>query len=109
MEIFFERLPYALLTIWFVFSVYYLIRARQKPDKINPYIFESIPQVFPTIGILGTFIGIAVGLWSFDVNNIETSIPALLQGLKTAFIASIFGIILSIIFSNGSVNFSTNN
>jgi methyl-accepting chemotaxis protein len=99
MEIFFESAPYVLLTIWFVFSVYYLFRASRKPDNVNPYIFESIPLVFPTIGILGTFIGIAVGLWKFDVNNIETSIPALLQGLKTAFIASIFGIILSIIFS----------
>ena len=75
-----------LLALWFFFSVFYLIRAFRRPGKINPYIFESIPQVFPTIGILGTFIGIAYGLWYFDVNNIEGSIPELLKGLKTAFV-----------------------
>jgi methyl-accepting chemotaxis protein len=94
-----EYLPYILLSGWLIFSVYYLLLAKYKPDKINPYIFESIPQVFPTIGILGTFIGIAYGLWSFDENKIEESIPPLLGGLKTAFLASIGGIILSIIFS----------
>jgi hypothetical protein len=95
----FEIIPYSLLVAWLVFSVYYIILAAKHPDKINPYIFESIPQVFPTIGILGTFIGIAYGLWYFDVNNIEGSIPKLLQGLKTAFGASIFGVLLLIIFS----------
>ncbi len=99
MNKFIEIIPYFLLFAWFVFSVFYLRRASQTPERINPYIFESIPHIFPTIGILGTFIGIAYGLFLFDVNNIEKSIPALLNGLKTAFIASIFGIILSIIFS----------
>ncbi|PGH38581.1 MAG: hypothetical protein CRN43_14230 [Candidatus Nephrothrix sp. EaCA] len=91
--------PYILLFAWAVFSIIYLIIAKKCFDKINPYILDSIPHVFPTIGILGTFIGIALGLWKFDVNNIESSIPALLEGLKTAFMASIFGIILSIVFS----------
>ncbi len=94
-----EFLPYCLLTGWLIFSIYYLYRAKKSPNDINPYIFESIPQIFPTIGILGTFIGIAYGLWLFDVNNIEKSIPALLNGLKSAFIASIFGIIGSIVFA----------
>ncbi len=95
----FELIPYVLLASWFIFSIYYLIRAVRKPDSINPYIFESIPQVFPTIGILGTFIGIAFGLWHFNENDIEGSIPKLIQGLKTAFGASIFGVGLLIIFS----------
>ncbi len=94
-----EYLPYILLLGWFIFSVIYLRRAKKTPERINPYIFESIPQIFPTIGILGTFIGIAYGLWSFNENKIEESIPPLLGGLKTAFLASIGGIILSIIFS----------
>lgn len=44
------------------------------------------------LGILGTFIGIALGLKDFDTNNIEQSVPPLLAGLKTAFLTSIFGI-----------------
>jgi flagellar motor component MotA len=93
-----EFLPYLLLIIWTIFSIYYLQRAKKNPTEINPYIFDSIPQVFPTIGILGTFLGIAYGLFYFDVKNMDESIPELLNGLKTAFIASIFGIIGLLIF-----------
>lgn len=45
------------------------------------------------LGILGTFIGIGLGLIEFDTNNIEQSVPPLLEGLKTAFLTSIFGIL----------------
>jgi chromosome segregation ATPase len=91
-----EFIPYGLLIGWLIFSVYYLlIRAK---DKINPYILESIPQVFPTLGICGTFIGIAYGLYFFDTDNMNQSIPVLLDGLKTAFYASIAGIFGLIIF-----------
>ena len=69
MKEFIETIPYILLIAWLIFSIYYLNVAKRTPDKINPYIFESIPQIFPTIGILGTFIGIAYGLWLFDVNT----------------------------------------
>jgi hypothetical protein len=94
-----EFLPYGLLVVWTIFSIYYLFQAKKSPNEINPYIFDSIPQVFPTLGILGTFLGIAYGLFYFDVKNMDESIPELLNGLKTAFIASIFGIIGLLIFS----------
>ena len=45
------------------------------------------------LGILGTFVGIYLGLKDFDTNNIEQSVPPLLAGLKTAFLTSIFGIL----------------
>jgi hypothetical protein len=102
MDNYFEFIPYSLLGVWFLFSVFYLIRANRHPHKINPYIFESIPQVFPTIGILGTFMGIAYGLHGFKAGNadeIEKSIPLLLEGLTTAFFASIIGVFLLIVFS----------
>lgn len=44
------------------------------------------------LGILGTFVGICLGLWQFDTGSIKESIPPLLEGLKTAFITSIAGI-----------------
>ncbi|EJF06839.1 hypothetical protein ThvES_00010870 [Thiovulum sp. ES] len=43
------------------------------------------------LGILGTFFGIIAGLWEFDSTNIEASVPPLLDGLKTAFLTSFFG------------------
>lgn len=47
------------------------------------------------IGILGTFIGIFIGLLDFNVNDIPASIPPLLEGLKTAFGTSIAGLFFS--------------
>ncbi len=60
-------------------------------------IFLKVPPIVVSLGVLGTFVGIVLGLLNFDVNNIEASIPELLSGLKTAFITSIVGMIISII------------
>jgi hypothetical protein len=50
------------------------------------------PSIFTTAGIFFTFLGIAEGLFGFDVNKADESIPTLLDGLKTAFIASVVGV-----------------
>lgn len=52
-----------------------------------------------SLGILGTFVGIAMGLYHFDVTNIKESMPQLLEGLKTAFVTSGVGIFFSILLS----------
>lgn len=46
-----------------------------------------------TLGVLGTFVGLLVGLMGFDVHDISKSIPVLLDGLKTAFVTSVVGMI----------------
>lgn len=50
-----------------------------------------------TLGVLGTFVGIFIGLLNFDVNQISESIPILLEGLKTAFLTSISGMAVALI------------
>lgn len=74
---------------------------KKEKKEINKSIFELIPNLFPTIGILGTFVGIAIGLYSFDSSsgNMEKSIENLLDGLKTAFYVSILGVFLLLVFS----------
>lgn len=57
-----------------------------------------IPTLLTTFGIFATFLGIILGLLEFNENNIEASIPPLLEGLKTAFITSLAGIFFSLIF-----------
>lgn len=74
------------------------INKRTKENN-NEHLFDFIPHLFPTLGILFTFLGIAIGLWNFDSNNIEKSIPELMNGLKTAFLVSIFGVALLVVFS----------
>lgn len=51
-----------------------------------------------TLGILGTFFGIVAGLLAFDVDDIDSSIGGLLAGMKTAFITSLVGMMLSILY-----------
>ena len=50
-----------------------------------------------TLGILGTFSGIVLGLLGFDVNDISGSVPSLLEGLRFAFLTSIGGIAASVL------------
>lgn len=52
-----------------------------------------------SIGVLGTFIGIFIGLWQFDTANIANSVPALLEGLKLAFATSILGMLVSVVLA----------
>ena len=58
----------------------------------NEKAVESGPTILTTTGIFFTFLGIAIGLIEFDVSNIQASVPALLGGLKTAFLASVAGV-----------------
>jgi len=65
--------------------------------RSNGYVSYAA-TLLTTLGILGTFIGIVVGLLDFDPNNLDKSIPSLLAGLKTAFITSLVGMFFSILF-----------
>lgn len=60
---------------------------------------ESLPSLVSTGGVLGTFIGITLGLWFFDTNHLDISIPLLLSGLSTAFFTSLAGMISSMLLS----------
>ncbi len=59
---------------------------------------DYAPSLLTSIGILGTFTGIVIGLLSFNVNNIDGSITDLLEGLKVAFITSLVGMLSSIFY-----------
>lgn len=89
----------ALISLWFLISIYVIIKAWGNINTVNFYILDSIPSVFSTLGVFGTFLGIAAGLEKFDVDDIEASIPSLLNGMKTAFWTSIIGIFLGLLFA----------
>jgi hypothetical protein len=44
------------------------------------------------LGIFGCFLGIAIGLLRFDTSDVQGSVPSLVEGIKTAFWASVFGV-----------------
>lgn len=81
-----------LMAIIFGFGLWFTKKNEQ--DDFVHY----VPTLLTTLGIFGTFLGIVLGLLDFDQSNIESSIPPLLAGLKTAFITSLVGIFSSLIF-----------
>ncbi len=71
---------------------------------VHKRLLEMIPDIFTSLGILGTFVGLVWGLKDFnttDLNNISGSVSALLDGIKVAFLTSIYGIAFSIMYSYG--------
>lgn len=91
---------YGFMVIWAIASAFWIIRLLVKKDVevVNDHLYDAIPTVFTTLGVLGTFMGIYFGLQEFETDNIDGSIEALLDGLKTAFKTSIVGIIAALIF-----------
>ncbi len=74
--------------------------------EINNYthrrLVEMVPDVLTSLGILGTFIGLVWGLKGFNPVSYEamaSSITSLIDGIKVAFVTSIFGISLSLAYS----------
>ena len=74
-----------------------------KQNKFANRNSSAYPAFFTTIGIFGTFLGISVGLWNFNPNNVQKSLPALLEGLRTAFWISLLGILLAIFFKGKDI------
>lgn len=78
----------------------YIIYCSHKGDLKNKQRWiEFLPSAVSSLGVLGTFAGITLGLWYFDEKELEQSIPFLLGGLKTAFFTSLAGMIGSIILN----------
>ena len=83
-----------LITIGIVFFLCLFLRLINRMHGLTAY----APTLLTTIGILGTFAGIISGLLGFEVENIDESIATLLDGLKTAFITSLAGMVTSIAY-----------
>ena len=78
-----------------------LVQKIKNSDKLveNRRVVEYFPTFISTLGVLGTFFGITIGLMAFDTTDLDKSIPGLLDGLKTAFFTSLAGMIGSMILS----------
>lgn len=73
-------------------------------NHIHKRLLEMVPDIFTSLGILGTFVGLVWGLKNFEPTNYEamtTSVSALVDGIKVAFLTSIYGISLSIVYTYG--------
>lgn len=65
-------------------------------------VIAQIPGTLTGLGILGTFVGLLLGLRSISFITVEAalgSVQSILAGIDTAFYTSIAGVILSILFN----------
>ena len=65
---------------------------------------ELAPGIFTSLGILGTFMGLVMGLSGLKLNAADTStllsgMERLIAGMSTAFLTSIVGVVASITFN----------
>ncbi|HDN26204.1 MAG TPA: tetratricopeptide repeat protein [Thioploca sp.] len=58
---------------------------------------EITPNLLTGLGVLGIFLGVAIGLSVFDGQDIENSIPRFLGGLGMAFITGVVGIFSALV------------
>lgn len=66
------------------------------------YFNSAISGTLTGLGILGTFIGLSLGLGSFngdDIYTISDNVGPLLSGMKVAFHTSVYGILFSLVFN----------
>ncbi len=72
-------------------------------DQVGKTYFNSaISGTLTGLGILGTFLGLTLGMSSFSGNDIFTisdNIAPLLDGMKVAFHTSVYGIFFSLVFT----------
>lgn len=71
-------------------------------QKINLRLLDAASGTLVGLGLLGTFLGLTIGIQDFDsssTQNIQKSIQLLLSGMGTAFLTSLIGMLLSMIYT----------
>lgn len=72
-------------------------------DRVGMNFYNSgIAGTMTGLGILGTFLGLSMGLGSFngdDIYTISDNVGPLLSGMKVAFHTSVYGIFFSLVFT----------
>ena len=71
---------------------------RGEKGQITAALVANAPGILTSLGILGTFTGIFVGLIEFKIESINSSVSQLLEGLKVAFGTSILGLGSALVF-----------
>lgn len=70
-------------------------------SRLNAEFFRHLPGLFTGVGIVGTFLGLVIGLSSFRISSdqavIQASLTGLLMGVGDAFRVSLFAIFLAMV------------
>lgn len=79
---------------WFFVKAWPDFKQEIQTDPFGDY---DEPGTASTLGVLGTFLGITIGLFFFDTTpaHMQESVVSLLGGMTTAFVTSLLGMCLS--------------
>ena len=88
--------PSYVIVVVTIFMIIFAIKDYSTYKNDNHVDYKSI---IVSLGVLGTFVGILIGLADFNTSDIKGSIPLLLDGLKTSFVTSVEGMIISVFLS----------
>ena len=69
------------------------------PAYSSSRLILAIPSILTGVGVLGTFVGLQLGISSLDFNNLEGSIKPLINSCAVAFSSSVWGVGASLLFS----------
>lgn len=78
---------------WIIVGVIGLLLVYFHGPVYSAHTANYSPSILTSVGIFGTFLGVALGLNEFNTGAVEDSVPELLEGLKTAFWTSIAGLL----------------
>ncbi|MFD2531453.1 anti-phage ZorAB system protein ZorA [Gracilimonas halophila] len=82
------------------------------PNTFENEIYKWVPSALIGVGVLFTFIGLLSGIWNLDVSSedidtLRTGVQGVINGAFIAFLSSILGIMLSLIFAYKEKAFKT--
>lgn len=83
-------------------SEFFSIGKITRANNLNLRIVDAASGTLVGLGLLGTFLGLTLGVRNFDtanVQNIQSSIQSLLDGMSTAFLTSLLGMGFSIVYT----------
>jgi hypothetical protein len=89
-----DGVAWLIIGLFIFFTVYFIISIKDRklstPSKFAP-------SVMTAAGLLGTFIGLTYGLKDLNLQE-QTSMQALIDGLKLVFVYSLVGVFSAILF-----------
>lgn len=77
------------------------VNADEVDSLVHKWYLDLVPDIMSSLGILGTFVGLVWGLRAFDTSGLDTmtsSVSELINGIKVAFLTSIYGLTFSLTF-----------
>lgn len=84
--------------MWLIFMAFVAFCLRLLLRGPSDVWVQSAPSTLLSMGVLGTFSGIVVGLSGFKTANIDQQIGEVLAGISTAFFSSLLAMALSLVF-----------